>query len=312
MRVVISQIRPVGADMKLFRLTDVERKPFSAYAAGAHVDVITPSGHVRQYSLCGDPGDRSQLSIMVKREQASRGGSASMHALAEGDIVEIGGPRNAFSLVNGDGPDLLVSAGVGITPIISMAHQLGSGGEPFTWLHFARSSCLADLRDVLPLDHFGANLTVEVDLDRHRIPIALTRRITPMSGVRHVYACGPAEFMNTVRDVTTQKFPAAKFHSEKFSSTQQSLERHPFSVRLAASGLTFDVSDKETLLEALEKHGVWLPTGCLEGICGTCVTEVVDGDVIHLDDVLTDDEKCQERLMCPCVSRAIGVLTLKL
>ncbi|MCA8031328.1 PDR/VanB family oxidoreductase [Burkholderia cepacia] len=312
MRVLIAQIQSVGVDMKLFRLTDIEQKPFSTYAAGAHVDVITPSGHVRQYSLCGDPGDHSQLSILVKRERVSRGGSASMHALSEGDVIEIGQPRNAFSVVSGEGPHLLVSAGVGITPIISMAHQLASGLEPFTWLHFARSSHLKELRDVLPLDSFRPNLLVEIDRDRQQIPLALTRHIASMSDVRHVYACGPAEFMNAVRDITTQKFRTTNFHSEKFSGTQQAHERRSFSVRLAASGLTLDVSDKETLLEALEKHGVRLPTGCLEGICGTCITEVLEGHVIHLDDVLTDDEKCQQQLICPCVSRAIGVLTLKL
>jgi vanillate O-demethylase ferredoxin subunit len=312
MKVVVTQIQQVGADMKLFGLTDAEQRPFSSYLAGAHIDVTTPSGHVRQYSLCGDPGNRSHLSIMVKREQVSRGGSASMHALAVGDIVEIGQPRNAFSLADDPGPHLLISAGVGITPIISMAHQLASRGEQFTWLHFARSFHFAELRDALPLDTFGANLTVEIDLDRRRIPGALTRRISSMGEVRHVYTCGPAEFMNAVRDVTAKYFPAAKVHAEKFSGSQRTLERHPFSVRLAATGLTFDVSDTETLLEALGRHGVRLPTGCLEGVCGTCVTEVLDGNLVHLDDVLTDDEKCEQKLMCPCVSRAIGVLTLKL
>lgn len=312
MNVVVTHVRDIGTEMKLFGLARSDGKPFPGYQAGAHVDVVTPSGHVRQYSLCNDPRDCSTRSILVKKEHNSRGGSASMHRLNCGDILEIGETRSAFSLRDERRPCLLISAGVGITPIVSMAYQLAFEGAKFRWQHFARSSHLSDLRDALSLARFDANLTVSTDIDRYRVPAKVESLLTSDNSPDEIYVCGPAGFISAIREAATRLLPNTHVYSETFDPIRSPKDSLPFFVRLMRTDISFEVSGQQTLIDALESNGVRVPSSCKQGICGACATRVISGMVIHMDEVLTDSEKNEENLMCPCISRGEGTLILDL
>ncbi|HEY9265169.1 MAG TPA: ferredoxin reductase, partial [Mycobacterium sp.] len=101
-------------------LRDPEGRPLPEWDPGAHIDLILTDDLVRQYSLCGDPGDRSSLQVTVLQEPESRGGSSYVHDVpAEGDTLRIRGPRNNFPLEKSK-RYLFVAGGIGITPILPM------------------------------------------------------------------------------------------------------------------------------------------------------------------------------------------------
>jgi vanillate O-demethylase ferredoxin subunit len=312
MKVLIDTVKDVGTEMKLFVLVRDDASPFTPYAAGAHVDVTTPGGAVRQYSLCGEPGDTTALSILVKRQPGSRGGSESMHALSAGQTLVIGAPRNGFSIVDDVGPHLLFSAGVGITPILSMAHQLESLNRPYAWHHFARGSHSDDLYEALSLARFKDRLTFNVDLDRHRIAAEMKCVLKSAATSRFIYACGPDGFMSTLSGLSSQLLPSASVLTEAFSATAPDANARAFTIHLAKSNATLEVGEQETLIEVLRRNGVAIASGCEQGVCGMCATEVLSGSVVHLDDALSDDEREAQHLMCPCVSRANGRVILNL
>ncbi|MCP3727091.1 PDR/VanB family oxidoreductase [Paraburkholderia sp. CNPSo 3272] len=310
MKVLIDTVKRVGTEMKLFFLVRDDGSPFASYVPGAHIDVTTPSGAVRQYSLCGNPRDTSTLSILVKPE--SRGGSESIHTLSAGQTLEIGIPRNGFSLVDDVGPHLLFSAGVGITPILSMAHELDSLARPYTWHHFTRSDDSDDLQEALSLSRFEGRLKLYLDLDRHRIAAEMELALKAEAASRFIYACGPDGFMSTLSGLSSQLLPSASVHTEAFGAATPDANARPFIVHLAKSNATLEVGGHETLIEVLRRNGVSIASGCEQGVCGMCATEVISGSVTHLDDALSDEERNAQRLMCPCVSRGHGYLTLNL
>jgi vanillate O-demethylase ferredoxin subunit len=312
MEALIRSIRDIGPDMRLFALSPGDSSLFPAYEPGAHIDVLTPAGLVRQYSLCGDPGDRQAQSILVKRQAASRGGSDSMHSLASGQTLEIGPPRNCFALANDPGKHLLLSAGVGITPIVSMAHGLTALGRDFSWHHFARAQDFVPLHGPLLLDKFDAALAVGLNLSRDQIDAAIKRALVANAACRFIYACGPSGFMAAVAAHAAQIVPGATLRTEQFSPAPADPASHSFSVHLAKSNMTLDVGQQESLLDVLRRHGLAVTSGCEQGVCGACVIEVLGGIVLHNDDVLCDEERKHQRLMCACVSRAEGRLTLNL
>ncbi|TAM50012.1 MAG: oxidoreductase [Paraburkholderia sp.] len=312
MKALITSIRAIGPDLKLFALASCERPLFPSYEPGAHIDVLTPAGVTRQYSLCGDPCDRRTQSILVKRQAASRGGSDSMHSLSSGQTLEIGQPRNAFALRDDPGKHLLFSAGVGITPIVSMAHALTASGRDFSWHHFAHASDFAQLHDALSLDKFDAALTVGTDQSRDQIARTIECALSANIACRSVYACGPAGFMAAVAKYSEQTLPDAIVRTEGFAPAPADPASRSFPVHLARSNKTLDVGQQETLLDALRRNGVVIASGCEQGVCGSCVIEVLEGTVLHNDEVLSDEERDGQRLMCPCVSRAQGRLTLNL
>ena len=135
----VASIRTIAIDVLRFELEPADRRPFAPFAPGAHIDVTTPGGPVRQYSLCGDPASARRYAIAVKLEQEGRGGSRSMHGwIEDGDSLAFSGPRNLFPLAP-EGASLLIAGGIGITPIFSMAQALASAGRPWELHYCARS-----------------------------------------------------------------------------------------------------------------------------------------------------------------------------
>ncbi len=135
----IARIVREALDICSFELVDPDGDGLPRFSAGSHIEVHLPNGLVRQYSLCNDPVDTHRYQIAVLRDPASRGGSAAMHDLVEGQLLHISDPKNYFELAAGAKRSLLLAGGIGITPILCMAAHLENMHAEFE-LHYCTRS----------------------------------------------------------------------------------------------------------------------------------------------------------------------------
>ncbi len=301
----------VATTPEVLRLTLVHplRPELPAWEAGAHVDLRLPDGRTRQYSLCGDPADRSRYVLAIKREDAGRGGSAWAHAeLARGAVAHVSHPRNNFGLATGARAHRLVGGGIGVTPLAAMARHLAATGADFTLHLCARSAerapLLAELR-ALCRDRLRCWFSAE---GARFDPAALG---APEDGV-HVYACGPQRLTDAVQAaLEAGGWPQGQVHIEHFAPVaDENYKAEPFDALIASTGVRLHVPADRSLLDVLRTHGFSMPSSCEIGVCGSCECGYRDGTVIHRDVVLPVAKR-QDRMM-PCVSRARVTLTLDL
>jgi vanillate O-demethylase ferredoxin subunit len=292
-----------------FELVSAEGGELPAFSAGAHLDVHLPGGLVRQYSLCNPPGERHRYRIAVQREPQSRGGSAAMHALAEGDRLRISEPRNHFPLAAGEAPALLVAGGIGITPLLCMAQALAARNAPFSLHCCSRTRARLAFADLLCAPPLAAHTRLHLDDgpgDQRFDPQAVLAACSPDT---HLYVCGPAGFMDQVLDTARRGgWSEARLHREYFSapatSAPSATADGSFELLLQRSGRVVRVAADRTALQALQDAGVDVPSSCEQGICGTCLTPVLDGEPDHRDLYLTDGEHARNDCFTPCCSRA--------
>jgi vanillate O-demethylase ferredoxin subunit len=285
------------------------------FTAGAHVDVHVKSGVIRQYSLSNDPVQRKQYRIAVLLEPQSRGGSAAMHSqLAVGQVVTISAPRNHFPLVPAS-RSLLIAGGIGITPLLSMAKTLHSKGADFELHYCGRTKSRMAFIDELLNSPFSNNVHLHFDdgapaqrFDAQNILSA------PKSDV-HMYVCGPSGFMNHVLDSARQiGWDEQNLHREFFTAAPlDTSEDGLFKVRLARTGKTCDIPADKSVMDVLLAEGVDVSFSCESGVCGTCLTPVLEGIPDHRDSFLTDAERALNDQFTPCCSRAkTAILVLDL
>jgi vanillate O-demethylase ferredoxin subunit len=292
-----------GAGIATFVFEGVD-EPLPPFTAGSHIELRLPSGRVRQYSLCNSPGRRYQ--IAVKPEPGGRGGSMEVHeVLQTGAVVTISSPRNNFELGSAD-HYVLVAGGIGVTPLLSMAHELWAAGTPFR-LHI----CAQDA-DAVP---FGAELSnlpfaeaisVHLDATAGRTSLAAASDLGAWQAGTELYLCGPAGFMDWVSDSALGLgWPLDTIHREYFNAPVFDItESRPFDVVLARRGLTLHIPAGRQILDVLEENSIAVPWACSQGVCGTCVTPVLEGEPDHRDAVLSPQERAANCSMCLCVSRA--------
>lgn len=282
--------------------------PLPGWHPGAHLDLQLPSGRVRQYSLCGDPGRRDAYRIAVRRIPDGGGGSVEVHdALPVGTVITSHGPRNAFPLaVPGYGSPTtrlrFIAGGIGITPILPMLGMAERLGVPWSMIYVGRSADSIPFVD--ELDRFGSRVRIRTD-DVDGVPTAdeLLGDDSQCSSGTAVYACGPADMLTAVR-IRLVGSDDVELHFERFTAAPV-VDGAPFAVTIRSSGARVDVGAEETLLAALRDAGVPAPYSCGQGFCGTCRTRVLDGVVEHRDTLLTDPERAAG-VMLTCVSRAPG------
>jgi ferredoxin-NADP reductase len=296
----VAAIRPVARDILRFELTPADRRPFVPFAPGAHIDVTTPGGPVRQYSLCGDPANPRRYAIAVKLESEGRGGSRSMHGwIEEGDSLAFSGPRNLFPLAP-EGASLLVAGGIGITPIFAMVQALAAAGRPWELHYCARSREHAAFHEelaALPGGQVFPYFSEAPLLDAR----ALLREPRPAT---ELYCCGPAPLMQAVKEAAAH-WPAGRVHFEYFAAPAVAWPpNQPFEVELARRGVVLQVPRDRTILQVVRAAGIDVPSACEEGVCGTCETRVVAGEPEHRDVLLSDSEKAAGGTMMVCVSRS--------
>ena len=303
----VESIRVETEEIKSFRLVPINRKPLPAFTPGGHLSLQLPDGLTRQYSLCNGPGDKSAYHIAVKREPDSRGGSRVLHErVAEGDALQVMAPRNHFPIERSAKHHLLLAGGIGITPLLSMARHLQASGSSFELQYFTRGIKFAAFHEVLSQPEFSGKVNFHYALDPQSLRIYLHSLLRQRPDGGHLYACGPRPFMDLVEDIAAVAWPAEAIHMEFFAADPlaSSGPRQPFEIMLARTRASYTVPAEKTILQVLAEHGVRVLNSCEQGVCGTCVTGVLEGTPDHRDAFLSERERKACDKMMLCVSRA--------
>ena len=285
-KTILERVERVADDVVSLVLRGDEG-PLEAWEPGAHIDLALPNWLTRQYSLCGDPGDLSAYRIAVRLDPLSRGGSEYIHwYLSPGRTLEVSSPRNHFPLV--PAPEyLFLAGGIGITPIVPMLRAAVAAGAAASLVYAGRSASTMPFAAEL-----GATYGDRVSLFSQGRPDLAS--FAEFAG--EVYCCGPASMLAAAEAV----FP--RVHAERFQPTQRVFgPDEPFEVVCGRSGATIQVPADESLLDALNHAGKPVPSGCREGVCGSCELTVLDGEPEHRDDIGAPAGR-----MYPCVSRALS------
>nr|WP_202501625.1 PDR/VanB family oxidoreductase [Streptomyces sp. SID5785] len=282
----------------------LEGRDLPAWRPGAHLDLVLPSGLIRQYSLCGDPEDTSSYTVatrLIPVADGGRGGSAEVHEqLAEGDEIEVRGPRNRFPLDTAAPAHLFVAGGIGITPVLPMLRDLEARGAAWTLLYAGRGlASMPFLEELAKLDRQRGRVTVVAE-DRDGRP-DLAAALDATAPGTAVYCCGPEGLMTAVEELLPT---GRELHLERFTPRNSADGNGPFEVELRRSGTIVHVPADTTVLAALRPEVPGLAYSCEQGFCGTCQQRVVEGDIDHRDELLTDAERDGSMLIC--VSRCRG------
>ena len=266
---------------------------------GAHIDVVLGPGLERQYSLCGDPADRTAWRIAVLREPDGRGGSAYVHEqLRQGDKVRARGPRNHFRLE--PAPRYrFVAGGIGITPLLPMLAAAEAAGAEWSLLYGGRTrNSIAFTEE---LSRYGDRVTVAPQDEVGLLDLPSVLDDVPEGTL--VYCCGPGPLLDAVE----ARCPGGILHLERFRpKVQEAGADSEFEVVLERSSKTVTVPVGVSVLDTVRAAGVEVLFSCTEGTCGTCETDVLDGTPDHRDSVLSEEERAAGETMLICVSRCLG------
>ncbi len=311
MEVRVASVADVAPRIREFRLVPIEGAlpPFSP---GAHV-VVEMTGEDKTYrnaySLMSDPFNPASYGIAVRLQDESRGGSVYMHTrVREGDVLRISPPANLFAPLWSAKKHLLLAGGVGITPFMSYLPEMKRRGADFELHYLFRGSQTGAYRDQLEKDLGEDFFSYDSDAGEACDVKTLLAGISPGT---HIYICGPESLIRAVKAGTEELgIPAGYVHYEEFAAPKPG---KPFTVKVASGDREVLVDEDSSMLEALEAAGVEVENMCRGGVCGRCVTRVLEGIPEHRDEFLSDEEKSRNDCVMPCVSRAVSdSLTLDL
>lgn len=295
--VVVKDLTFSAKDVLSITFEKPDKSDFPIWSAGGHITLHLPNDLKRQYSLCGDPADRSKLAIAVLKAENSRGGSRWIHEeLRVGARLNISGPQNHFELEPASNY-YFVAGGIGITPMKAMIETLPANRN-WKLLYLGRARQNMPFADEL-VKSYGNRVLIHAR-DEHASRADLALNLHDFSG--HVYTCGPESMLEQLQSIV----PADRLHFERFAAVDRSAEfiAHEYEVELNRSRKAFTVGPKENLLKAIMKNGGDLISSCGEGVCGTCEVRVLAGEPLHLDSVMNDVDKNEIGIIYPCVSRA--------
>ena len=300
-QVVVTSVTKMTEAVTKYEFSLPDGSSLPPATAGAHIDVLVAPEFFRQYSLSGDPADQSKYQIAVLREDAGRGGSKLMHRIfSQGRRVHVSRPINHFPLAEDATRTLLMGGGIGVTPMIAMAHRLHAIGADFALHYSIRSRTDAGFLDDLAAVPWATNVHLHITCEGTRADLA---SVTQYVDGAHIYTCGPDNYMTAVLDAAAANgFPEDARHLEYFAVPEQpEYENHPFFLELE-DGRKIAVPTDQSASDALVAAGVHVDVKCADGLCGVCKCAVISGDVEHRDYVLSKNQK--EGAMILCQSRA--------
>ena len=297
--VVVAKREDQANGIARFELSGKHGESLPRFEAGAHVDVVVAPEYQRQFSLAGDPEDRSKYVLGVQQESLGRGGSELMFRIfREGRKTFVSRPRNQFPLDESASFSLLMAGGIGVTPLISMAYRLHRIRRPFELHYSARSADSCGFVDELRNSPWSDRVAFHFSSQGGRPRLA---DIVPsyQPGFK-IYACGGSGYMDAVFDAAEAAgWPEDACLREYFSVPElPEKERWPFKLRLASTGMEVEVPAEHSAVEALAERGIFVETKCSDGICGVCATQLIDGEVDHRDYVLSKKERKEKVLLC--------------
>ncbi len=313
-RVQVSKVEQMTPDVTKYEFESLDGEPLPKWHAGAHIDIVVAPEYLRQYSLCGDPSDRSKYQIAVLREDAGKGGSKLLHRIfAEGRKIFISKPINHFPLASEGTKHFLMGGGIGITPMIAFAHECHAKGVDFELHYSASTSMSAGFVDDLKAFPWADKVRLHFSDRKERADFD-----SILNGYQpdwHIYACGPERYMTGVMDAAERLgFPEEARHLEYFSVPElPDYENHEFTLRLKESDKEFQVPADKSAAEVLIENGYPIDLKCSDGICGVCKCGLAEGNVEHRDFVLSKAQR--EDAIILCQSRAAqkdGVVVIDL
>jgi ferredoxin-NADP reductase len=300
---IVDEVRRESDGVVSLTLSRADGLALASWEPGAHIDVVLEPGLERQYSLCGEvSADSWRIAVLL--EPAGRGGSARMHRVVAGDLLTVRGPRNHFPLVIAAGY-MFIAGGIGITPLIPMISAVASRDAEWQLLYGGRR------RDSMA---FAGELSVHGPLvtfwpeDVHGL-LDLAGALARTSPEQAVYCCGPEPLIAAVEQACAE-LGRPHPHVERFAPKPIDLASKArdkaFDIVIDSTGATYRVQVAESIMQVLERNGFDVDYSCREGICGTCETYVLEGQIMHRDSVLSDEEKKAQDTMMICVSRAVS------
>jgi ferredoxin-NADP reductase/MOSC domain-containing protein YiiM len=313
---VIQCIRMECEGVRSFELSPADGTSIPAFSPGQHIAVrLHPTKDgiplVRMYSLCGAQ-DASSLRIAVKREVNGAGGIYMHEQLQDGDILEISAPRGTFTLSKGKGPLVLLSAGVGITPLLSILHQVASrdSDRKIWWIHSCRNGTYEAFKEEVralggQLSSFhrvvlysspndGELCGIDYDIKGHLDLQELQAMQLPMES--ECYLCGPPGYINNITAALKAiGIESSNIKSELFGSYSELVAGGGKTPHLPPENtgqgplVTFSKSKISfrwhprfgSLLEAAEACDVPVLWSCRMGVCHRCETGIIDGEVTY-------------------------------
>ena len=296
---VVREAEQVAQDVVAMTLARPDGDALPDWTPGAHIDLLLGDGLTRQYSLCGRTSETDAWRVAVLKAPDSRGGSQAVHGLAAGATVRVRGPRNHFPVVAAK-RYLFVAGGIGITPLLAMIYEVEAMGAQWE-LHYGGRS-LESMAFLEELAQYGDRVHLVPEDQAGRLDLDAILG-TPREDTL-VYTCGPEPLLAAVEERCVA-WPSGSLHLERFTARQAETpaEESSFELVLQRSGKTVEVPPDRTVFEVVREAGVSVLGSCLEGICGTCETEVVEGDVDHRDSILDEEERDSNEVMMICVSR---------
>jgi ferredoxin-NADP reductase/MOSC domain-containing protein YiiM/ferredoxin len=317
-RLTVTRIEHESDSVISIRLEEPSGEPLPAARPGQYLTLRIQPGDqqrslLRNYSLSSPPG-AGHYRITVKREYEGAASGYLHGRLAVGDQLDVAAPRGTFILDHTEAPVLLISAGIGVTPVLAMLHELANehSDREIWWLHGARNTrehaFAAEARDLLAslpnvhvdvcYSHAEPNDVPGRDFDTDgRLTAALLAQLE-LPGDAEAYVCGPALFMDDVSaGLAAIGLDAARIHTEPFgpaagltpgiASTPARLPHPPAgrpgggpTIEFARSNLTVPWSaDYASLLEFAEACDVPVRWSCRTGVCHNCETALIAGEV---------------------------------
>ena len=306
MDLIVTGVRQLTPRIRAFELRHPDSTELPAIEPGSHlrVPVRLANGKavIRHYSIFSDPARRDAYEIAVLREEHDTSGSRAVHESFElGLRLKCDFPQSYFHLHSDARPAVLIAGGIGITPLLSMAHALKVRGVEMQIYYAARSRRDTAFREQLLTD-FARGLKLYSSADGERMDVAAVLAAAPRDAI--FYVCGPARLIDAVEHVAAATgISPDRIRFERFVASVPA-DSKPVELELRRSGKTLHVPADQTLLDAILEAGIDVPFSCKAGNCRTCATTVLAGEPEHRDSALSDLERGQQRLMCPCISRA--------
>jgi ferredoxin-NADP reductase len=301
----VAAIADHGGGQRALRLEALDGV-LPAFEAGAHVDVHLPDGLVRQYSIASAPQQRDHYLLCVKLAAQSRGGSHQIvHHLAAGERLRISAPRNLFPLRSGT-RQLLLAAGIGITPLLSMAHALDARGEDFVLHCYARRRDELAFAELLQRGFEHGRVLLHFSADGESPRTHVPRELRAATSRDQLYLCGPTAFMQRYA-VLADSFGwlPGNVHREHFGALDLGrADDAGFEVELASDGRRVVVAPGQSIAGALRQAGVPVALSCEQGMCGACLTGVLAGEPDHRDSVLDAAARGAGDRIALCCSRS--------
>ena len=313
MHVKLSKVEKLSELVTLYEFSHPDGSLMPPSTAGSHIDVLVAPGFFRQYSMSHNPADQSKYQIAVLREDEGRGGSLLMSRIFEqGRMVFISQPINHFSLNEEARKTFLMGGGIGITPMVAMAHRLHAIGADFELHYSASNADQASFDTILRNQPWSTKVSMHYSDQGSRANLS---KILIYSEGAHVYFCGPAGYMNSVLETAERTgFPEDSRHMEYFSVPEQpEYENHAFTLKLVKSKRSFKIPADRTPADILQEAGIQVHVKCSDGICGVCKCGLVTGKVEHRDFVLSNEQRKTSLILCQ--SRAAdpgGILEIDL